>query len=55
MAIFSEEDIFRLQVTMDDAALVCRRQAVGNLQSDVYRFANRDRPAIEPLAQGLAL
>jgi NADPH:quinone reductase-like Zn-dependent oxidoreductase len=43
-------EILRFQVAMDDALLVRRRQTARDLHSVIYRVAQRDRSAPEPLA-----
>ena len=55
VTVFGEEDVFRLEVAMYDAALVRCRQTVRDLQTDLDRLANPERTAIEALAQRLAL
>ncbi len=40
---------------MDDAAAVGLRKAAGDLQGDVDRLGHRQRPALDPAAQGLAV
>ncbi len=42
-----EEDVVRLQVAVDDAFLVERRQPIGNLAEDLQRLAEGRRPARE--------
>jgi NADPH:quinone reductase-like Zn-dependent oxidoreductase len=43
-------EILRFQVAMDDALLVRRRQTARDLHFVIYRVAQRDRSAPEPLA-----
>ena len=53
-AVACDEDIFRLQITMNDSLLVCRSQAVRNLQCVVDGFALRHSLRSHQLAQRCA-
>ena len=54
MAVVSEKDIFRLQVAMNDAALVRRRQPVSDLGPDLDRLAHRKRAPVQGFTKRLA-
>ena len=53
--VFGDENVLRLQVTVDDALLVRRRQAVGDLYAIFNCFALRERSAVENRSQSFAL
>ena len=55
MAVLRDEHVLGLQVAVDDALLVRGGEAVGDLEREVDGLLLRDRPAVEPLAQRLAL
>ena len=50
----TEQDVLRLDVAVDHALLVGIRQGVGDLAQHAHGFAQPDRLAREPGAQGLA-
>ena len=54
MPVAGEEDVLRLEVAMDDAALVRRGQPARELRAEVERAARRDGPFANPRAQRLA-
>ena len=54
-AVAREEDVLGLEIAMDDAAGVRRRQAARDLQRDVERRVDGKRAGAEPRAQRLAL
>jgi hypothetical protein len=53
--VFGDENIFRLQVAVDDPFVMRRRQSVGDLHSIFDRLALRQGAAIQRRAQALAL
>ena len=53
--VAGQEQVLRLEVAVDDAALVRRRQAARHRGGDLRRPPRRQRPAGEPRPQGLAL
>ena len=53
--VFREEQIFRLEVAMDDSFFVGCSKSTRDLQSVVQRLAHRNRPAAQALAQSFAL
>jgi hypothetical protein len=54
-AVFGDKQIFWLQVAMDNALLMCRSQAMCDLQGIVERLAQCERASAQALAQGFAL
>jgi len=54
-AIFGDENVFWLQVAMDDAFFVRGSEAVGDLQRVVESLARGDRSAAQAVAQRLTL
>lgn len=54
MAIGPQHDIFRLDVAVNDPALVSRRQGPRHLRGDRNGLADRDRAAIQTRAQRFA-
>jgi len=54
-AVAHEEEVLRLQITMDDVLLVRSRQAVRDLRRDVERLPERQGPALQALAQRFPL
>ena len=48
------KQIFRLEITMNDTALVCRDETLHDLQRVVDRQADRQCPFCEPFAESLA-
>ena len=55
MAVLEDEEVLGLQVPVDDALLVRRGEALRDLQRVVDGLLLRDRSAVEPVAQRLAL
>jgi hypothetical protein len=53
-AVVGVHHVLRLQVAVDDAGLVCLRQARRELRRDVDQVAQRQRPRGDPLAKGAA-
>jgi hypothetical protein len=53
MAIASDENIFGLQIAMDDASLVRCCQATCNLQTVIDGFVDGERSFLESFPQGL--
>ena len=53
-AVAGDKKVFRLQVTMDDALLVRRRQSARHLQAVVNCLAGGERAVPQSLAQGFA-
>jgi hypothetical protein len=54
-AVAREKDILGLEVAVDDAPLVRRCEAVGDLNRHIDGFAKRQRTLFEPLAQGASV
>ena len=54
-AVARDEDVLRLEVAMDDAARVRRREAVGDGRADLDGPPPRQRAALEEAAQRVAL
>ena len=54
MAFAGDEDILRLQVPVDDAALVRRGQSLGHLGSPFERSPKRQHPFRQSLSERLA-
>ena len=50
-----DEDVFRLQIAMDDAFVVCGRQALNQLIGVLERFGFREGAGASSLPQGHAL
>jgi hypothetical protein len=55
LAVADEKHVLRLQVAMDDALLVRRRQAARDLRRDVDRRLHRQGAAGQPIAQRFAV
>ena len=55
MALGGERDVGRLQVTMDDAAIVRSLQGVGDLPRDRQRVTNGERTGCQPIGEGTSL
>jgi hypothetical protein len=53
--VAADEDVFRLQVAMHDAALVCGGQCACDLGSEIKHDPRRERAFLQALAQGLTL
>ena len=53
-ALGRDLDVRRLEIAMDDAALVRRFERLRDLLEDRQRLARRHRPAVDPLRQRLA-
>src|SRR4029077_6856672 len=53
--VFGQEQIFGLEITMDNALVVSDRKTAGNLQRQVHGFAQRQRSPAEAFSEGLAL
>jgi hypothetical protein len=53
-SVFRDEQVFRLEVAVDDALAVRGGQSVRHLQGLLGGFAWTQRPVRQPLAQGLA-
>src|SRR6266480_2536190 len=53
--IFGNEDVFRLEVPMDDTFLMCRSQTAQNLHGIVERLANRQTLELATLMQRLSV
>jgi hypothetical protein len=51
---FQQQDVRRLDVPVDDAALMGHGERVRNLAQDAHRFRDRNPLPLEPLAQRLA-
>src|SRR5712671_4990777 len=47
LSVASNEQVFRLQVAMDDSLFVCRHQAISDLPPIVRAYAHGERPADE--------
>ena len=54
-AVRREEDVGRLEIAMDDAARVQRRQRGQHAEADRHRLRDAHRPALQPLGERLAL
>ena len=54
-AVLGDEDVVRLEIAVDDALVVGRGEALGDLRGVVDRLAHRQRRASDALAQRLAL
>src|SRR5205814_6438322 len=54
-AVARDEDVLRLEVAMDDAARVRRREAVGDGRADLDGPPPRQRAALQEAAQRVAL
>ena len=55
VAVFRDEEVFGLQVSVDDPLLVRRGEAFGDLEGEVHGLLRRDGPRVEPVAQRHAL
>ena len=53
--VFRDENVFRLQIAMDDSLLVRGREPVGDLHSILERLPLRQRSAFEHRPQAFAL
>ena len=53
-SIASEEEVFRFQIAMDDAAVVRRGESLRDLHGVVDRLAFRNGAAPQPLTERLA-
>ena len=53
-AVFGDEKVLGLEVAVDDALLVGRREALGDLHTEVHGFGWRKRPASQALTERLA-
>ena len=54
-AVLAHLDVGWLEVAVDDAALVCGLERVGDLSSDGHRFRHRNRPSLQLLGKILAV
>ena len=54
LTVGGEEDVVRLEVAMSDAAVVGGGEAAQDSECEFHRFAQRQRSAVDPLAQGAA-
>jgi hypothetical protein len=54
-AVRSHHDVGRLQVAVDDAVLVCGLEGFGDLLGDGQGLVDGNRPAPNPVRQGLAV
>jgi hypothetical protein len=54
-AVFGDEQVLRLEVTMDDALFMSRRQSMRNLNAVIDRLAQGYRTVLQQLPQSVAL
>lgn len=54
-ALLRDEQVFGLEIPVDDPLLVRRREATRRLRSEVHHLPERERSMFEALAQGLSL
>lgn len=55
IAVLTQQDVLRLDVTMDQACRVCRVECVSNRLEDAQRGVRRESSVPDPLAERRAL
>ena len=53
-SVFRDEDVFRLQVAMNDAFVMGGRESARDLQGVIHRFPRREGAILQKRAQGFA-
>jgi len=55
MTVASHKNVFGLEITMEDAPIVCGNQPTHNLQRVLDRLPYRQQTGVQPRAQALAI